>query len=291
MFREKAVLRILNVAALAAAIPCQATGQAAPPPPPGAPPPPPSWVATSPIGAPKTFEVASVKLNKSGNLSGGMRYGPGSLTLSNTTLEGLVSWAYSMQDFQIVDAPRWFRSERYDVAAKAHGAPDVGHLKLLLQELLADRFKLRVHHETRSLPVFVLTLEASRGLKMKPSVGPALPDAPQLTGRNNAIHSELTGQHATMTQLASSLTRHLGRPVIDKTGLKGGFDFKLAWTPDENQVGRTIPAYAPASSQQDPTGISIFTAVRDQLGLKLESQKGPGDILLIDHAERIPTEN
>jgi hypothetical protein len=101
-------------------------------PPPGAPPPP-SWTATASEGAPKTFEVASVKISKSLTSFGGMDYGPGHLALTNSTLAGLVTWAYGVKDYQVLAAPPWFRSDRYDVNAKAHGAPDLPHLKLLLQ--------------------------------------------------------------------------------------------------------------------------------------------------------------
>jgi uncharacterized protein (TIGR03435 family) len=251
--------RSVGVSALTAlmaallAVPARLIAQEQPPPSGAAPAPPPSWVATSPVGAPKTFEVASVKLNKPGSLSGGMRLGPGSLTLTNTTLEWLVSWAYGIQDFQIVGAPRWFGSQTYDIAAKAYGAPDLAHLQLLLQPLLADRFKLTVHHEKRELAVYVLTVE-TRGLKIKASVGPASPDAPTLLGRNNGIGAQLTGQHATISQLTANLTRRLGRPVIDKTGLIGAFDFKLEWTPDENQVARTMPIGASSFRSARPFG-------------------------------------
>jgi uncharacterized protein (TIGR03435 family) len=204
---------------------------------------------------------------------GGMNYGPGHLTLTSSTLAGLVTWAYSVKDYQVLAAPSWFRSDRYDVNAKAHGAPDLAHLKLLLQALLAERFHLTLHKETRQLPVYALTVE-SRGPKMKPAPGPVPPE-PQITGRSNATHKELTGQHATVAQLIQSLSRDMDRPVVDHTSLTGTYDFKLGWTPDA----------------ADPTGISIFTAIKEQLGLKLESAKGPVEVLVIDRAERIPTAN
>jgi bla regulator protein blaR1 len=280
-------MRVSNI--LPALLMAQGEG---PPPvaPSAAPPPPPSWVATSPIGAPKTFEVASVKLSTLGVTGGVMRPGPGTLNLTNMTLEWLVSRAYGIRDFQVVGAPGWFRTQTYDIAAKAYGAPDLSHLLQLLQPLLADRFKLAAHHQQREIPVYVLTV-GNRGIKMEAAVGPVLSGAPQLTGRLGATHAELTGQHVTMKQLVSSLTRSLGRPVIDKTGLAGAFDLKLEWTPDENELGRTMPFGASPLSPGESLGSSLFTAVKEQLGLKLESGKGPGDVLVIDHAERIPTDN
>ena len=257
-----------------------------PTPPPAGAPPPPSWVATSPVNAPKTFEVASVKIDKSPSSSGprmlfnstvgglgDMNYGPGHLRLTNSTLAALVTWAYGVKDYQVLAAPSWFRSDRYDVNAKARGAPDVVHLKLLLQALLAERFHLTLHKETRQLPVYDLTVEA-RGPKMKPAPGPVPPE-PRITGRSNATHKELTGQHATVTGLIQMLAWDVDRPIVDHTSLTGTYDFKLEWTPDA----------------ADPAGISLFTAIKEQLGLRLESAKGPVEVLVIDRAERIPTAN
>jgi len=206
------------------------------------------------------------------------------------TLEDLVLWAYGVRDFQVVGAPNWFRSARYDIAAKAYRAPDLKHLRLLMQPLLADRFKLLVHPETRQVAVYMLKV-GTKGPKMKASQGPASTDAPQLVGRTNFTRSELTGQHSTMAVLAADLSRRLGRPVIDQTALTGAFDFKLEWVPDESQIGRTMPIAEPSANAPDPSGLSLFTALKDQLGLRLESQRGPGEVLVIDHVERIPTEN
>jgi len=183
-----------------------------------------------------------------------------------------VTWAYGVKDYQVLAAPAWFRSDRYDVNAKAHGAPDLAHLKLLLQALLADRFHLKLHKETRQPPIFTLNL-GERGIRMERAQ--ASTDGPQITGRSNSTHKELTGHSATMTGLIQTLSWNVDRPIVDKTGLKGNYDFKLEWSPVED----------------DPSGISLFTAIKEQLGLRFESAKGPVDVLLIDHAERVPTDN
>lgn len=203
-----------------------------------------------------------------------MNYGPGHLALTNSTLAALVTWAYGVKDYQVLAAPSWFRSDRYDVNAKAHGAPDLPHLKLLLQALLAERFHLTLHKETRQLPIFTLNV-GDRGSRMKPAPGPVPPGLPQITGRNNATHEELTGQHATVAQLIQNLSRDVDRPIVDQTSLKGTYDFKLEWTPDA----------------ADPSGISLFTALKEQLGLRLDSAKGPVEVLVIDRADRTPTDN
>jgi uncharacterized protein (TIGR03435 family) len=110
---------------------------------------------------------------------------------------------------------------------------------------------------------------------MKPAAGPVSPGLPQITGRSNATHKELTGHNATVTGSIQTLAWNLDRPIVDKTSLKGNYDFKLEWNPDEN----------------DPSGLSIFTAIKEQLGLRLDSAKGPVVVLVIDHADRIPTAN
>jgi uncharacterized protein (TIGR03435 family) len=211
-------------------------------------------------------------MSKSSGSSGGMNYGPGRLALTNSTLAGLVTWAYGVKDYQILAAPSWFRSDRYDVNARAHGAPDLAHLKLLLQALLADRFHLTLHKETRQLPVFTLNV-GERGIRMKRAQ--ISTDTPQITGRSNATHKEMTGHNATVAGLIQTLAWDLDRPIVDKTGLKGNYDFKLEWSPDEN----------------DPSGISLFTAIKEQLGLRLDSAKGPVNVLVIEHADRVPTDN
>jgi uncharacterized protein (TIGR03435 family) len=265
--------------------------QAPPPPPvPPAPPVTPSWIASSPEGAPKTFEVASVKVNKSERSWGGwIRPSAGNLTVSNMTLESLVSWAYGVRDYQMVGVAGWFRSEKYDIAAKAYRAPDASHLKLLLQALLADRFKLVVHRETRDVAMYLLVIDA-KGSKLKASTGVASPGQPRLTGGTSDLSSFVTGQHATMLDLVNNLSIRIGRPVADRTGLKGKFDFQLEWKPDENQLSR-MPVYMASTRADEPGGVTLFNAVKEQLGLKLEAQKGPGEVLVIDRVARVPTDN
>ena len=196
--------------------------QIAPPPPPSIAPPPPTWVATSPVGAPKVFEVTSVKISHRDGPGGSMRYGPGFLILDNFTLEGLVTWAYGMRDFQVIAPQPWFRSDRYDINAKAKGAPDIDHLKLLLQALLAERFGLVAHRETRERPIFTLSADG-RATKMQTSTGPVPPD-PRLSGHGNSSHQDQNGDHATIAEIVRMLNRWVERPIIDKTGLAGRYN-------------------------------------------------------------------
>jgi uncharacterized protein (TIGR03435 family) len=237
-----------------------------------------------------------VKLNKSAGSPSGIFPGPGTLTATNMTLEGLILWAYNIKENEIVDSPSAARSDHYDIAAKAYGAPDASHLRSLLQALLVDRFKLAAHRETRDLPVYLLKVEP-KGSKLTPAVGPTPPEGPQLKSATNLQLSNMTGQHAAIAQLVSALSRFSGRPVINETSLQGSFDFKLEWTPDREELLRSLPASVRAMAQAetvsttDPLGQSIFTALREQLGLRLEASKRPGEVVVVDHVERTPTEN
>jgi len=254
-------------------------------PPPPAPIAPPSWAATPSEGAPNHFEVVSVKVNKSGLLSGRYLPGPGKLTVTNATLEQLICWAYRLKDYQIVGGPGWLRSERYDITAKAYGAPDWGSLLALLQPVLAERFQLVFHKETRQVPVLALKVEL-KGPKMKVS-----PDSgePQWNGRTGSGRSSITARRVKVAQLVRSLSGSLGRPVIDQTGLTGVYDFTLEWLPDDAQMRRLMNidmAMAPSGVES-----TLFTALKEQLGLRLESARGPGEVIVIDSASRVPTEN
>jgi uncharacterized protein (TIGR03435 family) len=230
------------------------------------------------------FEAASIKPSATAPM-GEMRIGiqmlpGGRISMSGVTVNILIQRCYGVRDFQIVGGPSWMRSERYDITAKPEGAATPDQVKLMTQALLADRFKLQFHRETKELPTYALVV-AKGGQKFHESeVVPEGSDKPKGTrisvGRGQF---ELLG--AAVTALANQLGQVLGRSVIDKTELTGNYDFKLEWTPDESQGPG---GEAPPSS--DNTGVSIFTAVQDQLGLKLEATKGPVEILVIDRAEK-----
>jgi uncharacterized protein (TIGR03435 family) len=196
---------------------------------------------------------------------------------TNITLLALMQWAYGMPENQILDGPPWLASTRFDIQAKA----DIGNqtksltseqdrdLKhRMVQALFADRFHLKVHHETRTLPAYDLIV-AKSGSKLQPS---------QSSGRSvGAGRTYLNGQGVTATILAEELSEITGRVVVDKTNLTDRYDLKLQWTPDD----------APAADNSAP---SFFTAIQEQLGLKLEPAKEPVPVLVIDHIEP-PTPN
>ncbi|MGD1071274.1 MAG: TIGR03435 family protein, partial [Bryobacteraceae bacterium] len=227
------------------------------------------------------FEVASIKPSPPGEPPS-MRVSPGGrLTVTNETLKYLVQFAYNVQDYQISGGPGWIDSAGYDILATPERAanpnPDnIGYFRRLLQGLLAERFRLTLQHTRQDLPEYALVV-GPRGPKLKERE--KWKDATDM--RLSGGKGLMIGQQVTMGLVAQNLSARVGRPVEDATGLKGYYDFRLEWTPDETD-GAPTPS--------DQTGPSLFTAIREQLGLKLESVKGPVEVLVIDHVER-PTEN
>ena len=246
---------------------------------------PPSSQAQSQAAPPLTFEVASVKRRQPGSSRTGVGTDPGRLTIRNATLKFCIGWAYGFKDYQI-SGPGWLDSEHFDIVAKPERGALEDRLRLMLQALLMDRFKLALHRETKELPVYALTL-INEGAK----IHAVKADGKSRTGGGRG---HLTGQKISMPELADLLTlvgqRELGRPVIDKTGLTGVFDIALSWTPENPRPAGGNDPEARATTENAPSP-DIFRALQQQLGLRLESHKGPVEILVIDHAERVPTEN
>jgi uncharacterized protein (TIGR03435 family) len=259
------------------------------------------------------FEVASIKPDKySSRMFKFGWYSPETFTATGATLQILLREAYGVENNQISGAPNWADSKRYDIQAKADksvaeelgkGSLDQRTVKYqrMLQSLLVDRFKLTLHRETKELPVYELVI-AKHGPKLEEAKpGNTYPNGIGGPGSHSGPHvlqirsGQLVGQALPMADLARLLTRPLGRTVLDKTGLTGDYDFKLQWTPDENQLPMLEgteggPQGAGSARPPDSTGPSMFTAIQEQLGLKLESKKGPVEVLVIDHVEE-PSEN
>ncbi|HMD34122.1 MAG TPA: M56 family metallopeptidase [Vicinamibacterales bacterium] len=258
------------------------------------------------------FEVASIKPNKSGEPKVQIQTLPGGRFIAtNVTVRFLLQYAYGLQPSQMIGGPAWLSDDRFDIAATGGsadgnafeaeklGAP--GRTQLMLRSLLAERFKLEVHAESREMPVFALVLankDRSLGPQLKRSTldcsGPEPPkpaaNAPPCGIRIGGGPGTMVVGGARMSQLASSLTAWAGRLVVDRTGLEGAFDLKLSWTPDQIPQGLDKKVAAGGLAPADPNGPSLVTAVQEQLGLKLESQKSPVEILVIDRAEH-PVEN
>jgi uncharacterized protein (TIGR03435 family) len=242
------------------------------------------------------FDVASVKKS---DLSGMMGEGkgeargkaslgttPGTLNIRNMSLHSCVEWAYHLKDYQVT-GPGWIDNERFDIVGKAADPVRDDELRKMLQTLLADRFKLVFHRETRELPVYALTV-GKEGSKMKQSEGEG-----ESNLKPKGARPVITADHTSMTQLAELLSQPLRRPVIDMTGLKGGFDFTIDLEKyvDVSQIKRGAGEGHGEGDMQTTIETAVVMALREQLGLKLESKKSPIDMIIVDKAEKVPTEN
>jgi uncharacterized protein (TIGR03435 family) len=258
------------------------------------------------------FAVASIKRNPSSEqlsmaVPMGVGYRPGGrLSAGNAPLTMLIQRAYSVQGFQVVGGPSWISTDGYDIEAKPEGNTDQKRMWLMLQTLLADRFKLAVHRETRELPVYDLLvvkggpkLPAPQGgacaevLTTLPAPGqprPAPPCGPGLVRAGTGL--DMLGISVSMPAFARQLSMIVGREVLDKTGFTRRFALHLEFAIDDALAGLPNPVGLDASAQSADLAArpSIRSAVQAQLGLKLEPSKGSVDVLVIDHVER-PTEN
>jgi uncharacterized protein (TIGR03435 family) len=256
------------------------------------------------------FEAASVKPNKSGDNSTSVGPRPGGrFNGTNAPLALLITMAYQLQAFQVQGAPDWTRTDRFDIVAKldrdptpvASGEPD--EVMLALRTLLADRFKLAAHWETQELPIYALVVARADG-KLGPNIHPAAADCaavraarleaardgriepnprPYACGWGNSGYGQFRFGGNPLSAFASALANQVSRVVIDRTGVTGNWDFELTFVPERIRQQALAGAAPP---DVDTNGPSIFTAIQEQLGLKLESTKGPVKVLVIDHVEQ-----
>ena len=179
---------------------------------------------------------------------------------------------------------------KFDIQAVPNneGLPTLDQWKLMVRKLLEDRCKLSFHHDQKELPVYALTVSKT-GPKLTPSLGNSM-GLPAL-GFRGKIGGDVSASNVTMGDFINFMTRNvkLDRPIVDKTGIQGRYDFELDWTPDDTQFGGRTETTPPADGAS--TAPSLFTAVQEQLGLKLEPRKTPIDVLVVDHFEKTPTEN
>jgi uncharacterized protein (TIGR03435 family) len=220
-----------------------------------------------------SFAVATIKPHDPDSSRQGFNAHGDRFTIQSQTVVSLLLFAYSIHPRQIIDAPDWALRDRYDIEGKTdtEGEPSLRQQQEMIQKLLADRFHLRFHPEKRELAVYAIRI-AKGGTKLNPA---ANPDA-QVNQRGNNRGTELTQFYtsAAISDFVLGMQFFLDRPLVDQTGLTGRYDFKIVYTPDE--LGATDTNTAP----------SIFTAVQEQLGLKLEPVKALCDVLVIDYVER-----
>lgn len=243
------------------------------------------------------FDVASLKINIANDGVVFDRSQKGRYTIYGYTLAALIRSAYRVQEFQIVGGPEWMNSERFNIEATYVEAPGVpSQTDLMLRTLLQERFKLAVHNETRERPVYALVMaRADRrfGPQLQKSATDCATRKPDSCGTSIGP-GFIRSRGRTMAQFAESLSRlsmtgggSLNRLIVDKTGLEGLYDVTLKFTPENIPPPGPAPPGFPAV---DPNGPSIFTALQEQLGLKLDSQRAAVDVLVVDRAERL-TEN
>jgi uncharacterized protein (TIGR03435 family) len=219
---------------------------------------------------PRSFDVASIKPNQTGSDSRRAGTSPGGrFTATNVSLKLLISRAFGVPESQIERGPGWIETEKYDIAARAATSLEMSReeVRPCLQALLAERFRLKFHRETKQCAVLSLGI-AKNGPKLTEHSGEGASGISASSGSGKAV---ITGTKATMARLAEYLSGQAGRPVIDNTGLKGEYDFRLEWSTEE------------ASGSSEP---SIFAALQEQLGLKLAAAKGLIEMIVIDGAER-----
>jgi bla regulator protein blaR1 len=236
----------------------------------------------------QTFEVASVKPNANNDPRTLVQFFPGGgLRTSGATVKGLISLAYDVHQFRIMGGPGWMETARFDIDAKPEGAaipadvPDDPRLMTLEQRrsmqelarprvraLLEERFQLKIHREARESPVYALVIAKSGSKLQADGNATAHREFGLRVGRG-----ELTGTVASLEMLTTALSNQLGRPVVDRTGLSGTFDYRLTWTPD-------------SAAAADSDGPSLFTAIQEQLGLRLEAQKAAVEMIIVDRVER-----
>ena len=239
------------------------------------------------------FEVATIRPSHPTGMDWGLGTKGNHFWAHDATIVDLISFAYGLHEKQIVGGPSWFRTDRYDVEGVPNfeGRPLRAQLETMLRKLLTDRFQLQVHAEKQQLAVYALTV-ASGGVKLHKSDAPS--DAPSGYGFPDMVPvTQMKVMHMTMVAFTSALQRTvLDRPVIDETGLRERYDFVLQWTPDESQF---IPlqgtgVHVPAASGDANAPPGLFTAIQNQLGLKLEAKKSMADVIIIDRVEK-PSEN
>lgn len=225
------------------------------------------------------WEVATVKASDPND--GGhqhIRFQGQHVMLFDHTVEEILLIGYGVQKVQLAGEPSWAKTERWNVdgVTDTEGEPDLRQLQELMQKILTERFGLTLHHEQREMPVYALTV-AKGGPKMTPNASDPNGWMDQQNSMGNGRDVE-NMKNTSMAELAEILEFRVDRPVVDQTGLKGRYDFKLQWTTDD------------AQSVQPDAPPGLFTAIQEQIGLKLEPVKAPADVLVIDHVER-PGEN
>ncbi len=239
-----------------------------------------SFVALTAAAQTPAFEVASIKPDRSIAGMSSIRLSQGRVTMENVSLKKIMLNAFGIPDDRVylIDGPDWLATERFDIEATFPGDTPLPQVRQMMQSLLAERFKMTTHRETRLLPAYSMVVAKN---------GPKIHAVEDGQGRTSGGPGRLEASKITMQKLADLLARQTGVPVEDSTGLKGVFDFTLEWAP----VEAPNMTMADGGSTGGSSGPSLFTALEEQLGRKLESRKSPLDVIVVDHIERSPSGN
>jgi len=236
------------------------------------------------------FDIVSVRPSKSGSAAPRMSPSPGGLVAENVTLRMLIRAAYRMDESSMKGGPGWVDTERYDVVAKTAARSGEDQLRWMLQKLLADRFQLRVHREAKMGSAYSLTIAGKTGPKLqRADAAGCAASKPNPCGRfRKSANGAITGERVSMAELAHFLANQTGLPVTDNTGLAGVFDLSFQAAMQEGVSGSN--ARESTNTPPDTVPPSLFTALQEQLGLKLERARGAAELLVIDGANK-PSEN
>jgi uncharacterized protein (TIGR03435 family) len=253
-------------------------------------PPPAPKIPPMEANANPSFEVATIKPSAPDQRGKGFGFQGDRFRTRNTNLNDLIAFAYGLHAKQIVDAPEWFGTDLYDIEAKpdVEGRPNQKQMQTMVQKLLVDRFKLTFHHDTRELSVYVIRV-GSGGAKMTKTTS-AENDPSAFFFR---ALGDLTVRNQSMKDFATWMQSGvMDKPVVDETELKDKYDFQLKWTPDESQFAqfRGTGAVVPPPSDDPKAPPNLYTAMQEQLGLRMGPAKFPDDVIVIDHVEK-PSEN
>jgi len=247
---------------------------------------PPAPVAPMKEDVKPTFEVATIKPSKPGQPGKGYTMRGREVITLNTSVEDLIVFAYDLHPKQVTGGPSWISEDKFDITGvpDSPGRPNLKQFKLMVQKLLADRFKLTYHNEQKEMSAYAIVV-AKTGPKLTKSEDPGGNPGLMFRGLGS-----LPGRNATMDELAQVMqSAVLDRPVVDQTGIKGRWDFSLNWTPDQSQfVGMGVKVPPPTDDPTAPP--DLFTAFQQQLGLKLDSVKAPVPVVVVDKVEK-PSEN
>jgi uncharacterized protein (TIGR03435 family) len=232
------------------------------------------------------FDVVTIKPSAPGAQGKGFGFRGTHFVTRNTNLNDLVAFAYGLHSKQIIGAPDWFGTDLFDIdgTPDVPGQPSLHQMEMMVQKLLPDRFALKFHRDQRELSVYIITV-ASGGPKMtKTTAGPNDPQGFGFRGLG-----DLTVRNMNMKEFASWMQSGvMDRPVVDHTGLTDKYDFQLKWTPDDSQFAqfRGVGAVAPPAGDNPDAPPSLYTAVQERLGLKIEAGKAMDDVIVIDHVEK-----